>query len=65
MQTSVTSFNQTLEKSHAWLKELKDIGNFNSGEEAYTALRAVMHSLRDRLAGGWCCASGGTNTYAN
>jgi len=49
MQTSVSSFNQTFEKSHAWLKELKSIGNFNSEEEAYTALRAVMHSLRDRL----------------
>jgi uncharacterized protein (DUF2267 family) len=49
MQTSVPSFNHTLETSNAWLKELKTIGNFNSEEEAYTALRAVMHSLRDRL----------------
>lgn len=46
---SITVFNHTLEKSHAWLKALKEVGDFCSEEEAYTALRAVLHSLRDRL----------------
>lgn len=49
MQTSISVFNQTIEKSHFWLKELRVIGNFPSEEEAYTALRSVLHSLRDRL----------------
>ncbi len=49
MQMSISSFNHTLEKSNAWLKELSDAGPFNSYEEAYTALRSVLHCLRDRL----------------
>jgi uncharacterized protein (DUF2267 family) len=49
MQTSISAFNQTLEKSNAWLKALQVSGDFQSEEEAYTALRSVLHSLRDRL----------------
>ncbi len=49
MQTSIQAFNHTLEKSNTWLKELKETGQFSNEEEAYTALRAVLHSLRDRL----------------
>lgn len=49
MQKSIETFNQTLEKSHLWLKDLKRIGNFNSEEEAYSILRATLHAIRDRL----------------
>jgi len=49
MQTSVSTFNHTLEQSHLWLKELQEIGGFEDQEEAYSALRAVLQSLRDRL----------------
>lgn len=49
MQICIQSFNQTLQKSHIWLKQLTEIGGFKSEEEAYSALRAVLHCLRDRL----------------
>lgn len=49
MQVCVRAFNQTLQKSHLWLKDLSEIANFNDEEEAYSSLRAVLHSLRDRL----------------
>lgn len=49
MQTSISTFNHTLEKSNGWLKELAQIGKFESEENAYAALRSVLHSLRNRL----------------
>lgn len=49
MQTSIVTFNRTLEQSQSWLKELQAIGNFDNTEQAYTALRGVLQSLRDRL----------------
>lgn len=49
MQISISAFNQTIEKSHKWLKDLKDVGDFSSEEQAYCVLRSVLHSLRDRL----------------
>jgi uncharacterized protein (DUF2267 family) len=47
--TTIDAFDTTVQKSHMWLRELTDIGNFDSEEQAYTAMRAVLHSLRDRL----------------
>jgi uncharacterized protein (DUF2267 family) len=47
--TSVEAFNHTMEKSHEWLTELCWEGRFESVEQAYSSLRAVLHSLRDRL----------------
>lgn len=47
--TSIDAFDTTLQKSHMWLHELADSGHFDSEEQAYTALSAVLHSLRDRL----------------
>lgn len=49
MQTSVGAFHQAVEKAHLWLKELKEIGQFQNEEQAYSVLRAVLHALRDRL----------------
>jgi uncharacterized protein (DUF2267 family) len=48
MQT-VGVFDRTVQKTHEWLTELAEIGEFTSETQAYTALRAVLHSLRDRL----------------
>lgn len=42
-------FDATLQKSHHWLKELEELGQFQSEEQAYSVLRAVLHALRDRL----------------
>ena len=48
MQTP-SVFERTVQKTHDWLKELSEIGGFTSETQAYTALRAVLHALRDRL----------------
>ena len=48
MQT-VGVFERTLQKTHDWLKELADLGDFMGEAQAYTVLRAVLHALRDRL----------------
>lgn len=42
-------FDATWQKSHHWLKELEELGRFSSEEQAYSAMRAVLHALRDRL----------------
>lgn len=49
MQTSIETFNKTLQKTNEWLTELANGGPFYNKEQAYTALRAVLHALRDRL----------------
>ncbi len=47
--TTVSSINNSVQKTQQWLTSLKEDGQFTSEEQAYTALRAVLHSLRDRL----------------
>lgn len=47
--THVAVFDTTLQKTHEWLSELVHIGRFEDESQAYTALRAVLHALRDRL----------------
>ena len=42
-------FDSTWQKSHQWLKELEELGPFQTEEQAYSAFRAVLHALRDRL----------------
>lgn len=42
-------FDATWQKSHQWLKDLEQIGQFQTEEQAYSAFRAVLHALRDRL----------------
>lgn len=49
ISTGVSSINETVQKTHAWLRELEDLGGFNSEAQAYTALHAVLQTLRDRL----------------
>lgn len=50
MTNSISAFNNALHKANQWLKELKEIGKFETEEQAYTVLRSVLHALRDRLA---------------
>lgn len=47
--SNVGSLNRTLQETQEWLKELAGAGSFHDEEQAYTALRAVLHSVRDRL----------------
>jgi uncharacterized protein (DUF2267 family) len=42
-------FENTIQKTNLWLKEIKEELHFDTLQEAYAALRAVLHALRDRL----------------
>lgn len=50
MINSISTFNRALHKANEWLKELKEIGKFETEDQAYTILRSVLHAIRDRLA---------------
>lgn len=47
--SNVGSLNRTLQETQEWLKELAASAPFRDEEQAYTAFRAVLHSVRDRL----------------
>jgi len=47
--TGLDVFDRTLEKTVVWLNELMDETGWQDRHLAYTALRAVLHGLRDRL----------------
>ena len=45
----VSVLEETLQKTHEWLRELEMIASLHNQSQAYSALRAVLHVLRDRL----------------
>jgi uncharacterized protein (DUF2267 family) len=45
----ITVFNKTLEKTHIWLRELMEELDWEDEHKAYSALRVVLQTLRDRL----------------
>lgn len=45
----IASFDRTVQKTHQWIDELKISMGWFDPEEAYRALRATLHALRDRL----------------
>lgn len=47
--TGVDTFDTTLQKTNSWLKDLMEEMGEQDRENAYAALRAVLHALRDRL----------------
>ncbi len=47
--SNVRALNQAVQEAQVWLKALAQNPAFTNEEQAYTALRAVLHSLRDRL----------------
>jgi uncharacterized protein (DUF2267 family) len=47
--TGVTAFDKTIDKTTAWLDELATLLGLAQREQAYKALRAVLHAVRDRL----------------
>jgi len=49
MKTEISALNHTLEETEAWLEDLVERGPFENEKQAYSHLRAVLHSLRDRL----------------
>jgi uncharacterized protein (DUF2267 family) len=42
-------FDSTIQQTHIWLKELMAEFGTTDRHQAYAALRAVLHALRDRL----------------
>jgi uncharacterized protein (DUF2267 family) len=50
MKTNVNRiFNKTLEKTHIWLRDLMQELDWEDEHKAYSALRVVLQTLRDRL----------------
>ena len=47
--TGVTALDHTVQQTNAWLKGVEDELVLDNRQEAYRALRAVLHALRDRL----------------
>ena len=48
-QTSLTSFESTLQTTNIWLNDILERLGWQDHHRAYHALRAVLHALRDRL----------------
>jgi uncharacterized protein (DUF2267 family) len=48
--TNVAAFDQTLQKTNMWLRDLRVELWWMDSDRVYHALRAVLHALRDRLA---------------
>jgi uncharacterized protein (DUF2267 family) len=48
--TGVAAFDSTLQTTNIWLHDLMNIMGWRDKHRAYTALRSVLHALRDRLS---------------
>ncbi len=47
--TGLRAFDQTLQQTNIWLKQLMDLMGWEDRQRAYLALRLTLHALRDRL----------------
>jgi uncharacterized protein (DUF2267 family) len=47
--TAIAPIESTIHTTNAWLKELSEELGWEDRRQAYHALRAVLHALRDRL----------------
>lgn len=47
--TNVSSLNRSVQTTQEWLKDLAEQGHLEDESQAYSVLRAVLHTLRDRL----------------
>jgi uncharacterized protein (DUF2267 family) len=47
--TGLEVFDRTIQKTNIWLKDLMETLDSEDRQEAYVALRATLHALRDRL----------------
>ncbi|WP_454625877.1 DUF2267 domain-containing protein [Bradyrhizobium cenepequi] len=47
--TSVTALDHTIQETNIWLKAVDEQLELNDRHHAYSALRAVLHALRNRL----------------
>lgn len=46
---TVDTIESTYQQTMVWLNRLAETGHFDDPRQAYSALRAVLHTLRDRL----------------
>jgi uncharacterized protein (DUF2267 family) len=49
MTTGVSTFDQSLNTTMEWLKELQEEMGFDDEQRAFRVMRGVLHALRDRL----------------
>jgi uncharacterized protein (DUF2267 family) len=49
MTTGVTTFDQSLNTTVEWLKDLQEEMGLDDEQRAFRVMRAVLHALRDRL----------------
>ena len=47
--TNVTALDHTVQETNVWLKAVQEELQLDNRQQAYNALRAVLHALRDRL----------------
>jgi uncharacterized protein (DUF2267 family) len=47
--TGLSTFDRTIQKTNEWLNEIMDFHDGCDRQKAYLALRATLHTLRDRL----------------
>jgi len=47
--TGIKIFDTTLQKTFVWLHAIMDETGVENTQQAYSALRAVLHAIRDRL----------------
>ncbi len=47
--TKLDVLDTTVQKTHEWLRDIKDELGFDNDHAAYAALRATLHGLRDLL----------------
>lgn len=49
MSTGVTALDHSVQEINVWLKAIDEQLDLENRHQAYSALRAVLHALRDRL----------------
>jgi uncharacterized protein (DUF2267 family) len=47
--TNVTALDHTVQETNVWLKAVEEELQLENRQQAYNALRAVLHGLRDRV----------------
>jgi len=47
--SGIASFDSTVHSTNLWLHEIMELLSWGDRQRAYQALRAVLHTLRDRL----------------
>lgn len=48
-KVAIPVFETTLQKTHCWLKDLTTLMGWDDEHLSYSALKATLHALRDRL----------------